>query len=192
MLHFFFQVLNTCIQSPISSAVTNGVSKTDANKNNVEQQNVVTNGTKEKHKRNHTSINDETNDISVNKVHDPKIKKARILEKIRYDDLESDEQIAKGPSQLNLMKIERYLHGPIPVAHNELVEDGHQLESVQYQLLNEINGWSTRTPHKVLVSATAAVNALGELSPGGALMRGFQEQSLARKCDLNFFSFVRI
>lgn len=160
--------------------VTNGVSKTDANKNNVEES-VLTNGTKEKHKRNHTSINDEPNDISASKVYDPKIKKARILEKIRYDDLESDEQISKGPSQLNLVKVERYLHGPIPVAHYELADDTHQLDAVQYQLLNDINGWSTRTPHKVLVSATAAVNALGELSPGGALMRGFQEQSLARK-----------
>lgn len=120
----------------------------------------MTNGTKEKHKRNHTSSADDTNDISVSKVADPKIKKARILEKIRYDDLESDEQTSKGPSQLNLVKIERYLHGPVPVTHIESAEDAHQLESVQYQLLNEINGWSTRTPHKVLVSATAAVNAL--------------------------------
>lgn len=156
------------------------MSKTDANKNNVEQS-VVTNGTKEKHKRTHAALNEETNDLSASKVHDPKIKKARILEKIRYDDLECDEQIAKGVSQLNLVKVERYLHGPIPVTHCESVDDAHQLDSVQYQLLNEINGWSTRTPHKILVSATAAVSALGELSPGGALMRGFQEQSLARK-----------
>ncbi|KAG4076534.1 hypothetical protein HA402_011350 [Bradysia odoriphaga] len=175
-------VLNTCLQSSAPSTVTNGIAKTDANKNNVDQGSVVvTNGTKEKHKRNHTSITDDTDDISVRKVADPKIKKARILEKIRYDDLEGeDEQTSKGPSQLNLVKIERYLHGPIPVTHNESLDDAHQLESVQYQLLNEINSWSTRTPHKVLVSATAAVNALGELSPGGALMRGFQEQSLAQ------------
>lgn len=173
-------VLNTCSQSSIPSTVTNGIAKTDANKNNVDQGSVVTNGTKEKHKRNHASIADDTNDNSVSKVADPKIKKARILEKIRYDDLEDDEQMSKGPSQLNLVKIERYLHGPVPVTHHESAEDAHQLESVQYQLLNEINGWNTRTPHKVLVSATAAVNALGELSPGGALMRGFQEQSLAQ------------
>lgn len=176
------QVLNTCSQSSPHSAVTNGVSKTDANKNNVDQ-NVLTNGIKEKHKRNHTSINEEANDISVNKLNDPKIKKARILEKIRYDDLEDDETISNGPSQLNLVKVERYLHGPVPVAQCESVDDTHHLDSVQYQLLNETNSWSIRTPHKVLVSATAAVNALGELSPGGALMRGFQEQSLARKLE---------
>lgn len=157
--------------------MTNGVSKTDANKNNVEQ---LTNGTKEKHKRSH----DETDDGTPSKVIDPKIKQARILEKIRYDDLECDEQTSKGHTQLNLVKIERYLHGPIPVAYNETTDDANQLEYVQYQLLNELNGWSTRTPHKVLVSATAAVNALGELSPGGALMRGFQEQSLARKSKI--------
>lgn len=172
-----------------SSIVTNGVSKTDANKNNVDE-GVVTNGTKEKHKRNNTAVNDQPNDITAaSKFYDPKIKKARILEKIRYDDLESDEQITKGPSQLNLVKVERYLHGPIPVAHIDTADDAHQLDAVQYQLLHSINGWSTRTPHKVLVSATAAVNALGELSPGGAMMRGFQEQSLARKFFLNIFLF---
>lgn len=40
--------------------------------------------------------------------------------------------------------------------------------------------WNTRQPSSALVSPPAAVGALGELSPGGALMRGFQEQSLAR------------
>ena len=32
-----------------------------------------------------------------------------------------------------------------------------------------------------LVSPAVAVSALGELTPGGALMKGFQEESLARK-----------
>lgn len=41
--------------------------------------------------------------------------------------------------------------------------------------------WSSRQPSSALVSPAAAVGALGELSPGGALMRGFQEQSLGRK-----------
>lgn len=124
------------------------------------------------------------NDRSNSEVDDLQIKRARILEKIRYDDLESDEKMSKAPKQLNLMKIERYLHGPVPVTQKESSEDVHQLDSVQHQLLNGINSWGTRTPQKVLVIATAAVNALGELSPGGALMRGFQEQSLARKFDL--------
>lgn len=164
------------------------MSKTDANKNNVEQS-AVTNGTKEKHKRNHTEVNDETIDPAASELNDLNIKKARILDKIRYDDLECEEEIVKGPSQLNLVKVERYLHGPIPVPQYESSDDTNQLDSVQYQLLNEINGWSTRTPHKVLVSPTAAVNALGELSPGGALMRGFQEQSLARK--FNFYISIK-
>lgn len=63
----------------------------------------------------------------------------------------------------------------------ETTDELQDLESVQYQIFQNTNLWSQRTPHKVLVSATSAVNALGELSPGGALMRGFQEQSLARK-----------
>lgn len=80
------------------------------------------------------------------------------------------------------LQIERYLHGPVPVNYNsEVIEDPQDLSYVQDQILQDTEMWSSRTPHKVLVSATAAVNALGELSPGGALMRGFQEQSLARK-----------
>lgn len=66
--------------------------------------------------------------------------------------------------------------------HNE---DPQDLNYVQDQILQDTEMWSARTPHKVLVSATSAVNALGELSPGGALMRGFQEQSLARKLKCN-------
>jgi len=69
----------------------------------------------------------------------------------------------------------------MPTYSTEVICEDIDLDSVQSQILNEIESWNTRTPHKVLVSATAAVNALGELSPGGALMRGFQEQSLARK-----------
>lgn len=87
--------------------------------------------------------------------------------------------------------MERYLHGPVPdatsnsgggtggypVKPTELLD----LTATHYNIQQEKETWNTRTPHKVLVSATAAVNALGELSPGGGLMRGFQEQSLARK-----------
>lgn len=48
-------------------------------------------------------------------------------------------------------------------------------------ILQETKHWSTKHLSNSLVSPAAAVSALGELSPGGALMRGFQEQSLARE-----------
>lgn len=123
---------------------------------------------------------------------EPTIKRARILEKIHYDDLEDDNDASKQPKQLSLTKIERYLHGPVPSTgaiaaassggyHDTQSDHGlHDLDSVNAYILQSTGSWNNRTPHKVLVSAKSAVNALGELSPGGALMRGFQEQSLAQ------------
>lgn len=115
----------------------------------------------------------------------PRAKRARIIEKCTYDDLSDDQPIAAHATQLNLAKVERYLHGPVPDANpNSNYQPNTEmldLTETHYNIQQEKETWNTRTPHKVLVSATAAVNALGELSPGGALMRGFQEQSLARK-----------
>lgn len=181
---------------PVANGHTS--SKIDTNKNDVATVNSNSNTTsmpngviKEKHhKRNHVDI---TASI-VPTLNEPKIKKARILEKITYDDLAVEEKHKTiGPAQLNLAKVERYLHGPVPVACANSNNDGdlmndakvqdqlRDLDSVQYMIRQDTETWKQRTPHKVLVSPTAAVNALGELSPGGALMRGFQEQSLARK-----------
>lgn len=118
-------------------------------------------------------------------------------------------------SQLELSKVERYLFGPTTnaghgssgtgagsggqqqqqqqqqqsgksAAGNAAAAPLLDVASAAYGMLQERDAWNARTPHKVLVSATAAVNALGELSPGGALMRGFQEQSLAREYLFNF------
>lgn len=129
---------------------------------------------------------------------EPQAKVSRISEKIRYDDLlgldedgkAANDAEAHGKGQLNLMKVERYLHGPMPGAAtgfaSELMGNGRQdslsdMNATQANICGLTDGWAMRTPHKALVSATAAVNALGELSPGGSLMRGFQDQSLARK-----------
>lgn len=203
------KVLNTCVnQTTTTTAVPQPVanghtsSKIDTNKNDVAIVNSNSNSSmpppngivKEKHhKRNHIDIAASI----IPTLNEPKIKKARILEKITYDDLANDDKNKSvGPAQLNLAKVERYLHGPVPVAgcssssnSNDIdmmnndtnVEQLRDLEAVQYMIRQDTETWKQRTPHKVLVSPTAAVNALGELSPGGALMRGFQEQSLARK-----------
>ncbi|XP_058115914.1 general transcription factor IIH subunit 1 [Anopheles ziemanni] len=126
---------------------------------------------------------------------EPTIKRARIQAKITYDDLEGDDDEQQRVKQLNLTKIERYLHGPVPAAgggggalgHDSMQsgkESGvglHDFDTTNSMILEAANGsWANRTPHKLLVSPAAAVSALGDLSPGGALMRGFQEQSLAQ------------
>uniref|UniRef100_A0AAG5DMG0 General transcription factor IIH subunit 1 n=1 Tax=Anopheles atroparvus TaxID=41427 RepID=A0AAG5DMG0_ANOAO len=125
---------------------------------------------------------------------EPTIKRARIQAKITYDDLEGDDDEGQRVKQLNLTKIERYLHGPVPASsgsgstnagqdsHQSAGKAGlHDFDTTHGMILEAANGsWANRTPHKLLVSPAAAVSALGDLSPGGSLMRGFQEQSLAQ------------
>lgn len=82
--------------------------------------------------------------------------------------------------------MERYLHGPMPDTITEQLNP-NEVIAVCRGVLQETKQWqSGRQPSSALVSPAAAVGALGELSPGGALMRGFQEQSLARKKQFFF------
>jgi transcription initiation factor TFIIH subunit 1 len=57
------------------------------------------------------------------------------------------------------------------------------LLTVTTQLQREAENWcsGSRPQAAALVNPAAAVNALGELTPGGALMKGFEEESLARE-----------
>lgn len=91
-------------------------------------------------------------------------------------------------------QVDRYLHGPVPLnpsdtlgcastSSEESINSGNLSSDVKQQLQQQCNNWNSRLPQRMLVNPTAAVSALGELSPGGALMRGFQEQSLARKLN---------
>ncbi|XP_026477934.1 general transcription factor IIH subunit 1 [Ctenocephalides felis] len=121
---------------------------------------------------------------------EPSNKKARIIEKITYDDLSKDPDENKRTATLNLTKVDRYLHGPVPLNPSDTAgcastSSGASLDvesssDVTQQLQQQCSTWSSRLPQRMLVNPTAAVSALGELSPGGALMRGFQEQSLAQ------------
>lgn len=80
--------------------------------------------------------------------------------------------------------MERYLHGPVPGSAAENLSPG-EVSAITRNILLECRQWQGgRHTHNTLVTPAAAVGALGELSPGGALMRGFQEQSLARKLTI--------
>ncbi|KAG5879297.1 hypothetical protein JTB14_021955 [Gonioctena quinquepunctata] len=121
----------------------------------------------------------------------PVNKRQRILEKITYDDLEDtgDSTNQKG-APLNLSKVERYLHGPMPDSAIEYWNH-NEASTVLRGVLQETKQWGKRHPSSNLVSPAAAVGALGELSPGGALMRGFQEQSLAELVPADIEKEVR-
>jgi transcription initiation factor TFIIH subunit 1 len=60
------------------------------------------------------------------------------------------------------------------------VDDIH---TVTARLQHEAESWCSisRPQATALVNPAAAVSALGELTPGGALMKGFEEESLARE-----------
>lgn len=167
-------VLNTCLNSS-ESTTTNGKAKAS-----------MSNG----------AASSMDNDVVDGEM--PQTKRARISEKIRYDDLENGgETIETNGStatapELNLVKVDRYLHGPLPTVPNAI--DGVELndiETTQAHVMKSTETWSARTPQKVLVNPKAAVNALGELSPGGTLMRGFQEQSLSQLVPPNIEKELR-
>uniref|UniRef100_A0A2M3Z7A2 General transcription factor IIH subunit 1 n=1 Tax=Anopheles braziliensis TaxID=58242 RepID=A0A2M3Z7A2_9DIPT len=200
-----------------TDAATNGVSGSNGLANGKEQpggagadagnnnnNNNVVNGFSKKDKSHKTNANGEqkngtsTNGGDAVPFVEPTIKRARIQAKITYDDLEGDEeehQRQQRAKQLNLTKIERYLHGPVPAtAASGFGDHGgggeasgsggaalHDFDTLEAMIVEAANtSWGSRTPHKLLVSPAAAVSALGDLSPGGTLMRGFQEQSLAQ------------
>lgn len=81
--------------------------------------------------------------------------------------------------------IDRYLHGPVP-GYGNTEPTSEELLMTLSQLKKEVNGWLTGNsiPRQLatsLVSPAAAVSALGELTPGGSLMKGFREESLGRE-----------
>ncbi|XP_066587636.1 general transcription factor IIH subunit 1 isoform X1 [Prorops nasuta] len=114
-----------------------------------------------------------------------KSKKLRIQEKLRYEDLDKscDMIVSNGPP-LNLTQIDRYLHGPVP-GYGSTEPTSEELHVILSQIKKEGSSWLTnnglsRQLSVSLVSPAAAVSALGELTPGGALMKGFREESLGQ------------
>ncbi|XP_066154459.1 general transcription factor IIH subunit 1 [Euwallacea fornicatus] len=122
-----------------------------------------------------------TENLKKETPEEPVNKKKKILEKITYDDLEDNENATNGNVHLNLSKVERYLHGPMPDSVTEYISPSEASQMMR-NVIVEARQWQARPhmPNYGLVPPSAATQALGDLSPGGALMRGFQEQSLAQ------------
>jgi transcription initiation factor TFIIH subunit 1 len=105
-----------------------------------------------------------------------------------YEDLDTkfDVRSNTGPP-LILTQVDRYLHGPVPNVENNHDSSVEHVKMIASQLMKETNKWShtaylSRQPSTSLVSPAASVSALGELTPGGSLMKGFREDSLGREC----------
>lgn len=113
------------------------------------------------------------------------IKKQKIIEKIHYEDLSQndlhnrDESNANG---LNLEKLEKHLFGCKKMVESKATvirnhEKRPAIEFADHSIRNISNDWNQRITHRQLINPTMAVNALGELSPGGILMRGYHNLS---------------
>lgn len=121
-------------------------------------------------------------------------KKQRIIEKIQFDDLGfegSQESSAAAPaSSLNLERLERYLYGPTPSSNvsSQVVNKSpeYSTDAVDQMLRQCAHEWGPRVPHKQLLNPSHAVQALGELSPGGLLMRGYQDSNLSQFVPIDF------
>ncbi|KAH8261169.1 hypothetical protein KR044_004164 [Drosophila immigrans] len=137
-----------------------------------------------------------SNDSADNDNGAPSAKKQRLIEKIHYEDLgnplleaEGEDEGAQATDkakQFELSKVERYLNGPLQNHMYENHNDAMALDDVQYRLVRNSESWLDRSAQRNVICSKAAVNALGELSPGGSLMRGFQEQSVGQLVPLDF------
>ncbi|EDW02688.1 general transcription factor IIH subunit 1 [Drosophila grimshawi] len=135
-----------------------------------------------------------TVDTPVSEQDVPPTKRRRVMEKIRYEDLgnpqsESDDdapQSSNKAKHFELSKVERYLNGPLQNQMYENHSDSLAFEYVQYKLVRNSESWLDRSAQRNVICSKAAVNALGELSPGGSLMRGFQEQSAGQLVPQDF------
>merc|ERR1712098_164832 len=128
--------------------------------------------------------NDDSGDTALPTPSNPR---KRILEKSNFDDLGAPD--VKKPSSLTLSRLERYFTGPTPAASQDyLTQD--ELHKSRVGLQQELEKWTAQRSQAVL-SSSAAVSVLGDLSPGGAMMVGSRQDLLAEQCPLSVQSDLR-
>ncbi|XP_067129753.1 general transcription factor IIH subunit 1 [Centruroides vittatus] len=101
------------------------------------------------------------------------IKKIRLEEKIQYEDLGKDQ--GNQSASLNLAKCDRYIHGPTLVTDSIYFTDEEIRQSTLYQC-RLIANWNPSLSNVQLSQPATA--ALGELSPGGAIMKNSHHISI--------------
>jgi len=96
---------------------------------------------------------------------------------------------AKKPAHLQLSRLERYLTGPTPAASQDYLTQDELVKS-RAALKDEIKRWTHQRNPQVL-STKAAVDALSDLSPGGARMVGSRQDQLAENCPVSVQADLR-
>lgn len=171
-----FLVLKTCKEEPPQPPppITNG---------SLDNNNGETSKEKTSKRKGIQEVVEIIEDQDTEEMH--KMKKQKIIEKIHYDDLGSQqnefENVEKNSSEkgLNLEKLEKHLFGSSSDnnKNSRNFERKQSIEIADQSIRNLTRDWNQRTTHRQLINPTTAVNALGELSPGGILMRGYHNLS---------------
>lgn len=135
---------------------------------------------------NGTLLNGNSPQKPEEKSNEPASKKARIQEKITYDDLDEKSESLKhhSPVKLNLSRMDRYLEGPVKSDWTNTCESeepsGPDIALAVCRLKEEARSWPLHYPNPGVLAPATAVAALGELTPGGALMVHQHDESLAQ------------
>ncbi|CAL1271219.1 unnamed protein product [Larinioides sclopetarius] len=109
-------------------------------------------------------VNSHKDTSSAHSEKDPK--KAIIESKTVYEDLTGNTK--QNVSSLNLTKVSRYLSGPVPLIDINDVSPEEVAMAVNH-LNNSIYNWTPILPN--VLSPSSAIVALGDVLPGGSLMK---------------------
>ncbi|KAJ1530560.1 hypothetical protein ONE63_005446 [Megalurothrips usitatus] len=116
----------------------------------------------------------------------PEEKRMRLKEKVTYEDLDTaSSALTAPPLRLNLSKVEGYLQGSAPQSSYSMETNNSAADPKlrKDEFRKELTLWCSSHCGQgsgSVVKPAAAVSALGELTPGGELMKGFIAESQAQ------------
>ncbi|GBN24498.1 General transcription factor IIH subunit 1 [Araneus ventricosus] len=116
-------------------------------------------------------VNSHKDTLPTKSEKDPK--KAIIESKTEYVDLGSNTK--QNVSSLNLTKVSRYLSGPIPLMDTNDISPEEVAMAVNH-LSHSIYNWTPNLPN--VLSPSSAIVALGDVLPGGYLMKNMDSTHL--------------
>lgn len=161
--HHSTMVLKACERNKTpqeTTAETSGTSDNNSKRTNGAVSHTVTNG-------------DTDASCSSDLFIAPSAKRARIKEKLEYEDLEGKTQSKN--VNLRLHKTDGYLHGPRPVVASKYLTSDDAV-SASHSVSQEMSDWAPELSN--VLRGSVALGVLGELSPGGSLMYGTSHQQL--------------
>nr|CAG4643877.1 EOG090X04EN [Lepidurus arcticus] len=110
----------------------------------------------------------------------PLSKKAKLQEKVTYDDLGSE--LEDRGAKLSLDRVERYLHGPTK-ANEEMNGKLNSESQIHGEVIQQsVQRWASSSP-TVPISSSTAIKILGDLSLGGSMMTGVVQESTHFQSD---------